>query len=65
MDKTPRERRAAELHRMEIDQLITEYERVLNLGESRKPLHPLIREVLMRAILDWEFPNGQPLAPRD
>lgn len=55
MGKTSREDRAAHLLRLEIGELINEYRRVLNLGMGEPPLHPMIREVLVRAILDLEF----------
>lgn len=53
--KTPREQRAARLRRLEINELVDEYRRVVpRNGEQRAQL---IREELMRSILDFEFPE--------
>lgn len=53
--RSPREARAAHLRRLEIEDLVAEYRMVLQQFDAG-PLPPhIVREVMMRSILDKEF----------
>lgn len=57
MDRVLREKRAAQLRRMGIGLLTDQYRKAMHLAEGETVPHAPTREVMMRAILDREYPE--------